>query len=80
MVPRAPSAPQHPDAGPDPESPLCALEELASKTFLGHDLGVPQPSEGTLLQGAGLELNLSVSLSLCVSLSLYVCLCLSLVL
>ncbi|XP_051010530.1 transcription factor LBX2 [Acomys russatus] len=46
MVPRAPSAPQLPEAGPDPESPLCALEELASKTFLGHDLGALQASEG----------------------------------
>ncbi|XP_021047434.1 transcription factor LBX2 [Mus pahari] len=46
MVPGAPSAPQLPEAGPDPASPLCALEELASKTFLGHSPRAPQPSEG----------------------------------
>ncbi|KAM6180284.1 transcription factor LBX2 [Erethizon dorsatum] len=47
VVPRAPSAPQLPEPGPDPASPLCALEELTSKTFRGLDgRGLPQPSEG----------------------------------
>ncbi|XP_008822964.1 transcription factor LBX2 [Nannospalax galili] len=47
MVPRAPSAPQLPTAGPDPASPLCALEELASKIFLGLDpRAAAQPSQG----------------------------------
>lgn len=30
-----------------PSSPLCALEELASKTFQGLELGVLQAAEGT---------------------------------
>lgn len=47
MVPGAPSEPRLPEAGPDPASPLCALEELASKTFQGHSPRAPQPSEGT---------------------------------
>lgn len=46
MVPRAPSAPQLPESGPGPTSPLCALEELTSKTFRGLDARAPQPSEG----------------------------------
>ncbi|XP_055452288.1 transcription factor LBX2 [Psammomys obesus] len=46
MVPGAPFVPQLPEASPDPASPLCALEELASKTFLGHDPRAPQPPEG----------------------------------
>ncbi|KAM7335073.1 hypothetical protein ACRRTK_005550 [Alexandromys fortis] len=46
MIPRAPSAPQLPEASPDPASPLCALEELTSKTFLGHDPCALQPFEG----------------------------------
>ncbi|XP_032761014.1 transcription factor LBX2 [Rattus rattus] len=46
MVPGAPSEPRLPEAGPDPASPLCALEELASKTFQGHSPRAPQPSEG----------------------------------
>nr|XP_003469022.1 transcription factor LBX2 [Cavia porcellus] len=36
-VPRAPSAPQRAEPGPYPASPLCALEELTSKTFRGLD-------------------------------------------
>lgn len=47
MVPRAPSAPPLPEASPDPASPLYALEELTSKTFLGRDPRALQPSEGT---------------------------------
>ncbi|XP_017364229.1 transcription factor LBX2 [Cebus imitator] len=46
MVPRAPSMPQLPESGPGPTSPLCALEELTSKTFCGFDVRAPQPSEG----------------------------------
>ncbi|XP_028618083.1 transcription factor LBX2 [Grammomys surdaster] len=46
MVPEAPSVPQLLEPGPDPASPLCALEELASKTFLGRSPRAPQPSEG----------------------------------
>ncbi|XP_032034250.2 transcription factor LBX2 [Hylobates moloch] len=46
MVPRAPSAPQLPESGPGPTSPLCALEELTSKTFSGLDAHAPQRSEG----------------------------------
>ncbi|XP_003511181.3 transcription factor LBX2 [Cricetulus griseus] len=48
MVPRAPSAPQLPEASPDPASPLCALEELTSKTFLGRDPRSLQLSEGRI--------------------------------
>ncbi|KFO30172.1 transcription factor LBX2 [Fukomys damarensis] len=45
-VPRAPSAPRLPEPSPGPTSPLCALEELTSKTFCGLDgRGLPQPSE-----------------------------------
>ncbi|XP_008062551.1 transcription factor LBX2 [Carlito syrichta] len=46
VVPRAPSAPQLPESRPGPTSPLCALEELTSKTFRGLDRRAPQPSEG----------------------------------
>jgi hypothetical protein len=49
MVPREPSAPQFPESRPDPDptSPLWALEELTSKTFLGLDARrAPQLSEG----------------------------------
>ncbi|XP_004634175.1 transcription factor LBX2 [Octodon degus] len=47
VAPRSPSAPQLPAPGPDPASPLCALEELTSKTFRGLDgRGPPRPSEG----------------------------------
>lgn len=35
-----------------PASPLCALEELASKTFRGLELGVLQAAEGTGHRGA----------------------------
>lgn len=35
-----------------PSSPLCALEELASKTFQGLELGVLQAAEGTGAAGA----------------------------
>ncbi|XP_015355322.1 transcription factor LBX2 [Marmota marmota marmota] len=46
MVPRAPTAPQLPESCPDPTSPLCALEELTSKTFRGLDGRASQPFEG----------------------------------
>ncbi|XP_003793421.1 transcription factor LBX2 [Otolemur garnettii] len=46
MVPRASSDPQLPESGPSPSSPLCALEELTSKTFHGLDGSARQPSEG----------------------------------
>ncbi|XP_063085694.1 transcription factor LBX2 [Cavia porcellus] len=47
-VPRAPSAPQRAEPGPYPASPLCALEELTSKTFRGLDArGGPRAPEGT---------------------------------
>ncbi|XP_005385552.1 PREDICTED: transcription factor LBX2 [Chinchilla lanigera] len=47
VAPRAPSAPQPAEPGPGPASPLCALQELTSKTFRGADArGPPQPSEG----------------------------------
>lgn len=36
-----------------PSSPLCALEELASKTFKGLELNVLQAAEGTGALGAG---------------------------
>nr|XP_045008130.1 transcription factor LBX2 [Jaculus jaculus] len=45
-VPGAPSEPQLPEPGPDPASPLCALEELTSKTFLGLERRSAQPAEG----------------------------------
>ncbi|OBS57967.1 hypothetical protein A6R68_10901 [Neotoma lepida] len=51
MVPRAPSAPQLPEASPDPASPLYALEELTSKTFLGRRV-VPEAPPGP---GAGVR-------------------------
>ncbi|XP_075838147.1 transcription factor LBX2 [Microtus pennsylvanicus] len=54
MIPRAPSEPQLPEASPDPASPLCALEELTSKTFLGRDLRALQPSEGRVTPEAPL--------------------------
>nr|XP_002709763.1 transcription factor LBX2 [Oryctolagus cuniculus] len=46
LVPRAPSVAQLPESGPGPASPLCALEELTSKTFRGLDGRAPQPLEG----------------------------------
>uniref|UniRef100_G3TQ83 Ladybird homeobox 2 n=2 Tax=Loxodonta africana TaxID=9785 RepID=G3TQ83_LOXAF len=52
MVPRTPLASQLPESGPGPTSPLCALEELTSKTFRGLDGSVPQPSEGRPAPGA----------------------------
>ncbi|XP_005078360.1 transcription factor LBX2 [Mesocricetus auratus] len=48
MVPRAPSVPQLPEASPDPASPLFALEELTSKTFLGRAPRTLQLSEGRI--------------------------------
>lgn len=48
LVPRGPSASQLPESSPGPRSPLCALEELTSKTFRGLDGHAPQPSEGTV--------------------------------
>ncbi|XP_032353806.1 transcription factor LBX2 [Camelus ferus] len=52
MVPRGPSASQLPESSPGPTSPLCALEELTSKTFCGLDGHAPQPSEGRAAPGA----------------------------
>ncbi|KAL1768276.1 transcription factor LBX2 [Sigmodon hispidus] len=69
MIPRAPSAPQLPEASPDPASPLCALEELTSKTFLGRDPRALQPSEGTTPARSLVDLNLVLSPSLSVSFS-----------
>lgn len=46
MVPRGPSASQLPKSNQGPTSPLCALEELTSKTFRVLDGHAPQPSEG----------------------------------
>lgn len=46
MVPRGPSTSQLPEASPGPTSPLCALEELTSKTFRGLDGHAPESSEG----------------------------------
>ncbi|XP_006872483.1 PREDICTED: transcription factor LBX2 [Chrysochloris asiatica] len=45
-IPPATLEPQLPKSGPGPISPLCALEELTSKTFLGLDWRTSQPSEG----------------------------------
>ncbi|XP_012890078.1 PREDICTED: transcription factor LBX2 [Dipodomys ordii] len=55
LVPRAPSGPQLPESclDPHPRSPLWALEELTSKTFLRLDgQRAPQPSEGRAVQEA----------------------------
>ncbi|KAM9585318.1 transcription factor LBX2 [Trichechus inunguis] len=52
MARRAPLAPQFPESGPGPRSPLCALEELTSTTFRGLDGRVLQPSEGRPAPGA----------------------------
>ncbi|XP_007950839.1 transcription factor LBX2 [Orycteropus afer afer] len=52
MVPRTTLTPQLPESGPGPTSPLCALEELTSKTFRGLDGRAPQPSEGRPAPGA----------------------------
>ncbi|XP_037384742.1 transcription factor LBX2 [Talpa occidentalis] len=52
MVPRGPSALQLPESVPGPTSPLCALEELTSKTFRGLDLRAPPPSEAVAPGGA----------------------------
>ncbi|XP_040850047.1 transcription factor LBX2 [Ochotona curzoniae] len=46
LVPRAPSAMQLPESDTSPTSPLCALEELTSKTFRGLAARAPQPFEG----------------------------------
>ncbi|XP_043459711.1 transcription factor LBX2 [Prionailurus bengalensis] len=46
LVPRGPSTSQLPESSPGPTSPLCALEELTSKTFRGFDWHAPEPSEG----------------------------------
>ncbi|XP_039096099.1 transcription factor LBX2 [Hyaena hyaena] len=46
MIPRGPSTSQLPESSPGPTSPLCALEELTSKTFRGFDWHAPEPSEG----------------------------------
>ncbi|XP_004464408.1 transcription factor LBX2 [Dasypus novemcinctus] len=52
MVPQAAPSPQVPGSGPGAASPLCALEELTSKTFRGLDARAPQPSEGCSAPGA----------------------------
>ncbi|KAM4866724.1 transcription factor LBX2 [Thomomys bottae] len=55
LAPGAPSAPQLPGpcSDPQPGSPLWALEELTSKTFLGPEgQRAPQPSEGRAVQEA----------------------------
>lgn len=46
-IPRRPSVSRPPESNQGPTSPLCALEELTSKTFRGLDGHTPQPSEGT---------------------------------
>lgn len=46
LIPRGPSTSQLPESSPGPTSPLCALEELTSKTFRGFDWHAPEPSEG----------------------------------
>ncbi|XP_004691617.1 PREDICTED: transcription factor LBX2 [Condylura cristata] len=51
MAPRGPSALQLTESVPGPTSPLCALEEMASKTFRGLDLHAPTPSEGGAAPG-----------------------------
>ncbi|KAG8518752.1 Transcription factor LBX2, partial [Galemys pyrenaicus] len=51
-APRGPSALQLPASVPGPTTPLCALEELTSKTFRGLDLHAPPPSEGVAPGGA----------------------------
>ncbi|XP_047635160.1 transcription factor LBX2 [Phacochoerus africanus] len=52
LVPRGPSVSQLRESSPGPRSPLCALEELTSKTFRGLDGHAPQPSEGRAAPGA----------------------------
>lgn len=49
MIPRRPSVSRPPESNQGPTSPLCALEELTSKTFRGLDGHTPQPSEGIIL-------------------------------
>lgn len=46
-ITRGPSTSQLPESSPGPTSPLCALEELTSKTFLGLEGHAPESSEGT---------------------------------
>ncbi|XP_035943546.1 transcription factor LBX2 [Halichoerus grypus] len=52
MVPRGPSTSPLPESSPGPTSPLCALEELTSKTFRGLDGHAPESSEGRAAPGA----------------------------
>ncbi|XP_037662353.1 transcription factor LBX2 [Choloepus didactylus] len=52
VVPQAPPTPQLPESSPGAASPLCALEELTSKTFHGLDGRAPRPSEGRPTPGA----------------------------
>ncbi|KAB0379250.1 hypothetical protein FD755_007034 [Muntiacus reevesi] len=51
-IPRRPSVSRPPESNQGPTSPLCALEELTSKTFRGLDGHTPQPSEGRAAPGA----------------------------
>ncbi|KAM5227932.1 transcription factor LBX2 [Ctenodactylus gundi] len=51
-APRSPPAPRRPEGGRDPASPLCALEELARKTFCGWDGRAPHLPEGEAVQEA----------------------------
>ncbi|XP_022359948.1 transcription factor LBX2 [Enhydra lutris kenyoni] len=51
-ITRGSSTSQLPELSPGPMSPLCALEELTSKTFLGLNGHAPESSEGRAAPGA----------------------------
>ncbi|XP_041613117.1 transcription factor LBX2 isoform X1 [Vulpes lagopus] len=53
MVARGPSTSPLPESNPGPPSPLCALEELTSKTLRGLGGHAPESSEGRSAPGAG---------------------------
>ncbi|XP_041613118.1 transcription factor LBX2 isoform X2 [Vulpes lagopus] len=53
MVARGPSTSPLPESNPGPPSPLCALEELTSKTLRGLGGHAPESSEGCRPQPTG---------------------------